>query len=179
MKDRYKITEESGIYFVTSTIVEWIPVFTSQPYFEIIIKSLNYCIENKNLQLYAFVILDNHFHFIISGNDLSNTMASLKKFTAVEIVKLVKEQNKEWLLNQLAFYKKKYKLTSQFQVWQEGFHPEHVQNPEMFLQKLEYIHNNPVKRGYVDLPEQWVYSSARNYINNDHSIIKVDLSLLT
>jgi len=179
MRDRYKITDETGIYFVTSTIVEWIPVFTSKPYFEIIINSLNYCIENKNLNLYAFVILDNHFHLIVSGLDLSNMMASLKKYTANEIVKLIKEQKKDWLLNQLAYYRKKYKITSHHQIWQEGFHPELIQSPEMFLQKLEYIHNNPIERDYVDCPEQWRYSSARNYINNDHSIIKVDLSLLT
>jgi hypothetical protein len=47
----------------------------------------------------------------------------------------------------------------------------------MLFQKIEYIHYNPVKRGYVDEPEYWRYSSARNYLNDDHTIIEVDCSL--
>ena len=64
----------------------------------------------------------------------------------------------QFLINWL-FYKKDRAL----QFWQEGVHPEWVQNEDMLRQKVEYIHNNPVKRGYVDEAEHWRYSSARNY----------------
>ena len=87
------------------------------------------------------------------------------------ILKLLKTQRKEWLLNQLAFYKKKYKSESAYQVWQEGFHPELIQSDDMLVQKIEYIHYNLVKRGYVDEAEHWRYSSARNFMLNDHSVI--------
>lgn len=177
MRDRYKITEKDGIYFITSTIVEWLPVFNNNCYFEIIIDSLKYCVQNKVLKLYAYVILDNHFHLITSSPELSKDIASLKIFTAKKIIERLKLDKKEWLLNQLSFYKKSYKDASAYQIWQEGVHPVLVLNQEMLKQKIEYIHNNPVKRGLVDLPEQWRYSSARNYLCNDHSIIKVDCSL--
>ena len=51
-----------------------------------------------------------------------------------------------------------------YQFWQEGVHPEYIQNEDMMRQKVEYIHQNPVNRGYIDRPEQWRYSSARNYL---------------
>jgi len=178
MRDRYKFVEKDGIYFITSTIVEWLPIFTSETYFEIVIDSLKYCMNNMGLNLYAFVILDNHFHLISFSADMSKTVASLRKFTARKILDKLQMDNKEWLLNQLAFYKKKNKIESDYQVWQEGVHPELIQNHEMFLQKIEYIHNNPVKRGLVDVPEHWRYSSARNYSSNDHSVIQVDCSLI-
>ncbi len=174
MRSRYKITATDGIYFVTSTIVEWIPIFTSRVYFEIVIDSLKFCRQSKGLLLYAYVILDNHFHLVVSGEKLSATMRSLKGFISHKIIEQLQQDKKKWLLNQLAFYKKRYKIESTFQVWQEGFHPEIILNEEMLVQKIEYVHYNPVKRGYVDLPEHWRYSSARNYVLGDHSIIEID-----
>ena len=62
----------------------------------------------------------------------------------------------------------------EYQLWQEGFHPQIIQTEEMLLQKLEYIHNNPVRRGYVDDPAHWRYSSYRNYIGGE-GLLTVDL----
>jgi hypothetical protein len=67
------------------------------------------------------------------------------------------------LLEQLAYYKLRHKVDQNYQLWQESSHPEEIMSDEMMWQKIEYIHNNPVKRGYVDDPLHWRYSSARNY----------------
>ena len=67
MRDRYTICEQDGVHFFTSTINKWLPVFTSKTYFDIIIESLQFCIDNKAFQLYAYVIMDNHFHIIASS----------------------------------------------------------------------------------------------------------------
>jgi REP element-mobilizing transposase RayT len=166
------------VHFFTSTVVEWLPVFTYGKYFDIVIDSLKYCMKNMSMKLFAYVIMDNHFYLIASSPDLSKTLASIRKFTAGKIIDQLRAENKEWLLNQLAFYKKKYKTESNYQVWQESVHPELVQSPEMLKQKIEYIHNNPVKRSLVDAPEYWRYSSARNYLLSDHSVIAVDCSLV-
>jgi REP element-mobilizing transposase RayT len=112
---------------------------------------------------------------IVAGNNLSRTLQSLKRFTAQKIINLAEKQGKVWLLNQFTFYKKGYKTQSKNQLWQEGFHPELIINDKMLIQKIDYIHYNPVKRGYVDKPEFWKYSSARNYIFNDHSLIKLEM----
>jgi len=68
------------------------------------------------------------------------------------------------LLERLKLLKKPYKTTQQFQVWQEGYHPKLIADEKMFIQKIEYIHFNPVRRGYVDKPEHWGSSSSRSYI---------------
>ncbi|MBM4067104.1 MAG: transposase, partial [Planctomycetes bacterium] len=68
----------------------------------------------------------------------------------------------------------KYETESDYQVWQEGIHPQLILNEEMLMQKIEYIHYNPVRHGLVDAPEHWRYSSSRNYLLNDHSVIPVD-----
>jgi len=70
-------------------------------------------------------------------------------------------------LEQLAFYKKTHKTDRAYQFWQEGVHPEWIQNEEMMRQKIAYIHRNPVERGYVDQAEHRRYSSARNYQGMD------------
>ena len=59
------------------------------------------------------------------------------------------------------------KELSEYQVWQEGVHPKQINSPQKMIKCLEYIHNNPIKAGYVDDPEHWRYSSARNYNSNN------------
>jgi REP element-mobilizing transposase RayT len=72
------------------------------------------------------------------------------------------------LLKQIKRAKLKHKNQSKYQVWQEGFRAKQITTDNMMVQKIEYIHNNPVKRGYVDVPEHWRYSSARNYLNTEN-----------
>ena len=121
-----------------------------------------------------FIGVDNHFHLITSGKNLSNIISSIKRHTAKEIIKQLKIDKKEWLLNQLNYYKKKYKKESEYQVWQEGFHPQFISSNEMLNQKITYIHYNPVKRGYVNNPEHWKYSSACNKDWDGNEVIKLD-----
>ncbi|WP_198532945.1 hypothetical protein [Salinivibrio sp. MA440] len=64
----------------------------------------------------------------------------------------------------MAFYKKAHKGDRAYQFWQEGVHPELIQSDAMMWQKIDYIHQNPVKRGYVDEAAHWRYSSARDYM---------------
>ena len=76
---------------------------------------------------------------------------------------LLQSQRCEWLLNQFQYFRARHKVESTHQIWQEGSHPQSIPSDEIMLQKLEYLHNNPVKRGFVDEPADWRYSSARNY----------------
>ena len=64
------------------------------------------------------------------------------------------------ILDQLAFYKKAHKQETTYQVWQEGMQPKLIQSEAMMMEKINYIHNNPIKRGYVDEAKHWRYSSA-------------------
>ncbi len=68
------------------------------------------------------------------------------------------------MLNQFEYYKKRHKKGSTHQVWQEGAHPQEILTETISKEEIDYIHNNPVKAGYVEKPEYWIYSYASNYI---------------
>jgi len=173
MRSRYAITEP-GNYFLTATIVEWLPIFYGPEACSILVDSLDFCRKHKGLKLRAYVIMENHLHLIAEAEDLSTVMQSFKSFTAKRIVEYARSPNREWLHRQFLLYKKRYKEDSTYQVWQEGFHPQRIQGEAMLTQKMRYIHENPVRRGYVDLPEHWRYSSARNYLGDTHVVLDVD-----
>jgi putative transposase len=164
MRNRYRVNDDNAAHFITSTIVEWLPVFTTQGCCDILVRSFQYCREHKGLRIYAWVILDNHFHAIVSGLRPAQTVADFKKFTAHELLGQLKLEGREWLLNQLAYFCAAHKHASAHQVWQEGVHPQLIMSDEMMLQKLDYLHNNPVKRGLVASPEHWRYSSAHEWL---------------
>jgi putative transposase len=86
MRSHYKINEQTGVYFMTATIIEWIPIFTTKPYFDIIVSSFKYCQERLGLQIYAYVILDNHFHLVCQAYELSKIMQSSKRHTVKQFL---------------------------------------------------------------------------------------------
>ena len=162
-RNRYKVIEDECPHFFTCTVVNWISVFTNKDIVQIILDSLNHLQVQKHLKLYGYVIMENHLHLIASGSDLALDIGCFKSFTARKIIDYLKENKINATLKQLQFYKLKHKKDRTYQFWQEGSHPVLIQYEKMMLQKLEYMHYNPVKRGYVDDPIHWRYSSARNY----------------
>jgi putative transposase len=174
MRSRYRINERDTAHFITATVVEWLPVFTTSGCCDALIRSMEYCRQNKGLQVHAWVILDNHFHGIMSGPELAATLRDWRRFTAGVLLKQIKAEGREWMLNQLAYYCARHKEASGHQLWQEGVHPQAIVTDEMMEQKLEYVHNNPVKRGMVSSPEHWRYSSAHEWLQGAMPVMKVD-----
>jgi len=159
----YKIDDQQGVYFITCTVHQWVDVFTRAAYSDIVVESLRFCQKNKGLEIFAWVIMSNHLHLIVScsGNfRLSDVLRDFKKFTSTQIVNAI-EQNKaesrrNWLL---WLFRHKGEIT----FWQPDNHPKEVTTSSFFLQKLNYIHQNPVRAGLVDREEAWVYSSAKDF----------------
>ena len=162
-RSRYRFGDDAYTYFMTWTIVGWLPVFTRQESTKIIYDSWRFLQLEREFQLLGYVILENHVHLIATAPNLAAAVKCSKSFTALQIVELLKKRNARQLLRGLAALKLPNKKQSEHQVWQEGSHPKMIETDEMLWQKLEYIHNNPVERGYVDDPLHWRYSSARNY----------------
>jgi REP element-mobilizing transposase RayT len=129
-----------------------------------VLSSLQFLQQHERLTVYAYVILENHLHLIVSADNLSKEIANFRSYTARQIIDFYKTQNAQYILKQLNYYKLRHKTDRDYQLWQEGTHPEQIQGEAMMRQKIEYIHYNPVKRGYVDEPTHWRYSSARNYV---------------
>ena len=162
-RSRYKIYEPTAPHFVTCTTVNWLPLFSSPPVADILFDSLAFLQEHARLSIYAYVIMENHAHLLVSSPDLAKEVGDFKSFTARKIIDYLKERGSTRMLRLLNFYKLKHKKDRMYQVWQEDSHPELIIDDNMLTQKIEYIHYNPVKRRYVEMPEHWLYSSARNF----------------
>jgi len=139
MRSRYRVLAPDAAHFVTSTIVAWLPVFTTAARCDILVQSLAYCRTHKGLAIYGWVILDNHFHAILAAPDLPRVMADMKRHTAQRILEQLEAEGCEWLLDQFRYRHAAHKKESEHQVWQEGTHPQAIVSDEMMLQKLEYL----------------------------------------
>jgi REP element-mobilizing transposase RayT len=162
-RSRYRFDDSRAPHFLTCTVVAWLPVFTRPETTQILYDSWKFLQQNQRMELYGYAILENHLHCIAGAEDLSKEIGDFKSFTARRIIDMLQTRNARTLLEQLRVYKRRHKVDQEYQLWQEGSHPQVIQGEEMMLQKLEYMHLNPVKRGYVDDPVHWRYSSARNY----------------
>ncbi len=172
-RSRYKIYKPTHSYFITCTVLNWIPLFTNQDSVDIVLDSLRYLQKSDNLKIYAYVILENHLHLLVQSDDIAKTISKFKAHTARTLIKLLVDKKVTTILEQLRFYKKAHKKDREYQVWQEGMQPKEIQSNEMMRTKIQYIHNNPVKRGYVDEAWHWRYSSARDY-DGVNGLIVVD-----
>jgi len=172
MSTGYKITNAAGLYFTTMTVRHWIDIFTRRIYNDIIVDSLNFCIKTKGLEVYAWVIMTNHLHLIIRAKDnflLTDILRDFKKFTSKEIINTIKnnpqESRKEWLLR--GFTKTDNapiaNRREQYQFWQVGSHPVELWSAAVIDEKMNYLHQNPVKSGFVFRAEDYLYSSAADY----------------
>ncbi|RPI18709.1 MAG: transposase [Ignavibacteriae bacterium] len=173
MRSTYKILDKDGLYFVTSSIVNWIPIFNNEKYLNILFESIKFSQIVKGLNVFAYVFLFDHFHMIVTASDVKSIMQAIKGFTAREIIKELKKSCEDGILKSLQMNKKNHKVKSDYQVWQESYHPEIITSDYMFKQKVDYIHFNPVKHGYVKEPEDWKYSSYGYYYCDKESIIDI------
>src|SRR5688572_19752043 len=141
MSEKYKIDDKEGMYFVTMTIVDWIDVFTRREMKLAIINSLKFCQKNKGLVIYAWCLMHNHLHMIISakpGFDLSGILRDFKKFTSKKIVQLIKdepESRREWMLYRFEYAGKYKKRITGYKVWQDGNQPKQITGTRFMLQK--------------------------------------------
>lgn len=166
-RSRYGFGDPEAPHFMTCTTLSWTPIFTRPETVEIILDSIRFLQRESSLKVYGYVILENHMHWIAQSGNLPTDVKRFKSFTARKIVDYLEELHVRGVLDKLAYGRKRHKTGSDYQVWQEGSHPQEILSPDMLRQKLEYIHENPVMRGYVDEPTCWRYSSARNYAGRE------------
>ncbi|MFO8101821.1 MAG: transposase [Dehalococcoidia bacterium] len=161
-RSRYRIFDNYYPYFLTATIVDWLPLFSDPLVVNIILDSFQFMQKNDRLTIYAYVIMENHLHLVASSANLTKEIGNFKSYTARQVIDYYKHDNQQVLLS-LSMAKKPFKDDRDYQFWQEGSHPQQIQNREMMRQKIEYCHHNPVRKGYIDKSEDWHYSSARDY----------------
>ncbi|AUC79378.1 transposase [Nonlabens sp. MB-3u-79] len=182
MSRKYKFKNEEGAYFISFAIVNWIDVLTRDIYFSCIVESLDFCRKNKGMEIYGYCIMPSHIHLIFrsSNNDPSGLIRDFKGFTSKKMINLIRdntqESRKEWLLWMLERAGKKNSNLTKYQFWQQNNHPIEIWTLKVFEQKLNYVHQNPVQTGFVTDPIDYKYSSARNYGNDDQTVLEIDLN---
>ena len=175
--DRYLFKYGISTYFLTFTIVDWLPVFVKPTFAEIITESLVFCSESKGLKIHGYVIMPNHVHAILSDetNDnqrLHKTICEFRSFTGHKIAAFIDNSYPTSWSNIL---RNAAETDREKRVWQSGWHAEAVVNQDFFTQKLSYIHNNPVRAGFVELPEHWLYSSAKFWLFGEKGQVPISL----
>ena len=169
MSRNYKIRDQSKLYFVSYATVNWIDVLIRPVYKDIVIDSLKYCIENKGLEIYAWCIMTSHVHLIIGSRQdkIEYILRDHKRHTSKEITKAIsdnpQESRREWILWMLERAGKKNSNNETYQFWQQNNNPIELSTNKMMDQKLDYIHQNPVKEGFCWEPQEYKYSSAIDY----------------
>jgi putative transposase len=174
MSFAYRVYDQQGIYFVTFTVHQWVDVFTRRSYADILLENLRYCQQNKGLKIYAWVIMTNHCHLIISTESLklSDVIRDFKKHTAKKIVEAIEanesESRKRWLLWLL-------KKNDHIWFWEEGYHGEEITNKSFFDSKVNYIHLNPVRAGIVEKEEEYILSSCGDFYGTRKGFLELEL----
>ena len=186
MSTGYQICDQEGLYYLTIQVVDWIDVFTRQIYRDIVLDSLRYCQQNKSLQIFGYVIMSNHIHLIANSpiGELSATIRDFKKFTSKQILNTIEtgnESRKEWMLNRFMFNGQKHSRNERYQFWTHENHTVQLFSPEFTQEKLHYLHQNPIRAGLIAKPEDYLYSSARNYagIEGLLDVVKLDILWIT
>lgn len=162
------------VYFYTATITQWRKLLKPDKYKDIILSSLRYLVAKRKMAVYGFVIMPNHIHLIwelleTNGKELPH--ASFTKYTSHQIQKDLRINHPKVLeLFEVDLDTRKY------QFWQRNSLPIHLYSPKVVFQKLEYVHNNPMRGKWylAERPEQYFYSSANYYLTG-----KDDFGFLT
>ncbi len=173
MSQGCQIRNQSALHYLTIQVVQWADIFTRSDYRDIVIDSLGYCQQNKGLEIYAYVIMSNHIHLMAKSlnDNLSDVIRDFKRHTSTKIIAAVEQGNesrREWLLTIFRDAAKEHTRNNEYQVWTHENHPEEIFSNDFIEQKITYIHNNPVRSRIVSKPEDYLYSSARNYAEMDN-----------
>ena len=169
---KYTITDQKAVHFLTFTVYQFVDVFTRQLYIDILLDSIKHCQKAKGLRVYGWVIMTNHSHFIFdsTGENLSDIIRDMKKFTSKKIFSEIENNNQEsrkrWLLWLL-------KKEDNIWFWEEGYHGEEIWTKAFFDTKLNYIHQNPVKAGWVEKEEEYLMSSAGDYFGIRKGVLEL------
>lgn len=177
--DRYFISDQHGTHFLTFTVVEWTDIFTRPVYKQIIVDALNYCTVHKGLEVFAWVLMTNHLHLICRTAPpfhLSHFMRDFKKHTSKKIsvsVQEIAESRRDWLLHRFSFAAYSTARARDFKVWTDDNHAVCMEGRVPLFQKVDYIHNNPVRQYIVSEPQHYLHSSAGLYAGNKAGLVKV------
>ena len=181
MSSKHRIYDNGHAHFITCTIVSWVNLFTRPLYNDIVLESLEHCRHTKGLELYGYCLMSNHLHLIARAPDLAGCVRDFKKFTATKLYQAVESNSQEsrqgWLKWMFTANGSRTAANAHIQVWGQGYHPIELSDFGRFEQRLNYVHQNPVRVGICFEAHQYRYSSAAQYAGLDaHPLLPVTLA---
>lgn len=171
MSRKYKFSNNDYLYFISFAVVYWIDLFIRKEYKDILLDSWRFCQKEKDLDIYGWCIMTSHVHMIIGsrGRPMEKIVSEVKSYTSKLLRKAIEESNtesrREWMLWLMKRAGEKNGNNNDWQLWQQHNQPIEIRSADFFFQKLNYIHQNPVEAGFVELEEDYLYSSARDFHN--------------
>jgi putative transposase len=163
MPKRSKIESDSNFHFVTFAVFKHIPVFRSPLFAEEFIKNLRFYSDRGDFKLHAFVIMPDHVHLLLEMNPNKNLSALIR-----DIKKYFSFHAKNSLFHKSRFDMESFSRDGAFQFWERGFDEVTIISEKVFLAKLDYIHNNPVKAGLAEDAANYKYSSVKQYLMGEN-----------
>ncbi len=181
MAVRTSIQQGESIYFITFTCQNWLPLFELTNGYDTVYKWFDY-LKSKRHFIKGYVIMPNHLHVLIDFSVIEKSINAIvsngKRFMAYEIVKRLQEQNKKDLLFTLqdVVVSSDKDRGKKHQVFERSFDCKLITSQHFFLEKLNYIHNNPCSGVWrlADSPTAYKYSSAKHYIEGKNSEYPID-----
>jgi len=168
MARRGTLSIPNNTYYLTFTILGWRKLFINDEYCQSVTKWFDYCRENYKNKIQGYVIMPDHIHVLmyITGQSphLPVLIMNAKRFISYELVKLLQQDKHFEILKYFSIFART-KYRAHHKLFTDGYDSLIIQSQKFFLQKLNYIHNNPVRAGLVKEPEAYRYSSASNYTN--------------
>ena len=157
---------DNPIQFYTATILEWQKLLKPNKYKQIIVNSLAFLVKENRTKIFAFVIMDNHIHFIWQGtklHSLKHSQLSFMKYTAQQI----KFDLEKYHPNVLPYFIVEAK-DRKYQFWERNALSVDIMSSDVFIQKLNYIHKNPVRAKLCVIDTDYKYSTAKHYNEMQH-----------
>jgi REP-associated tyrosine transposase len=157
---------ENPIQFFTATILEWKKLLKQNKYKQILVESLAFLVKENRVKIYGFVIMENHIHLIWQGTDLyslKHTQLSFMKYTAQQI-KFDLEKHHQSVLKHFMVDAK----DRTYQIWERNSLSIDILSHDVFIQKLNYIHRNPIRANLSESETDYIYSSAKHYLEMEH-----------
>ncbi len=168
------IYEDGHLYYVTTVTQNCLPIFTSASFVIPLFDSLNFYQYQLAIWIVGYVVMPDHIHLLLwpqGEHTVSDFMRDFKGFTAKRIARQARaEERDEWVK---VFEKSAENTPNSIKVWQDDFWDKAIFRVRFLREKLNYMHRNPLRAGLVDSPEEYPYSSYRNYTQDDQSLIKL------
>jgi putative transposase len=149
--------------FLTATIIGWKKLLKPVKYKIAILQELKSLVQENKIILYAYCVMDNHIHLIWQMKE---------NYNSIEVRKSLLENSAKYIKNDLAICHpnvlKLFASTQKdrtFHFWKRRPLSIDLFSDYVFYQKLDYIHENPVKAGLCSYPEEYIFSSAQFYLN--------------